>query len=89
MGGAIGYAGYDTVRYVERLPNAPEDDRKLPDLAFGFFDHLLVFDNVDKTLTVLVLRKRRSAPTSEAAYATKRAAASTSWSSACRNRSRS
>lgn len=55
VGGAIGYAGYDTVRYVEKLPNAPEDDRELPDLAFGFFDHLLVFDNVDKTLTVLVL----------------------------------
>ncbi|MEN0110594.1 MAG: anthranilate synthase component I [Planctomycetota bacterium] len=55
VGGAIGYAGYDTVRYVERLPNAPEDDRRLPDLAFGFFDHLLVFDNVDKTLTVIAL----------------------------------
>src|SRR5829696_5314662 len=24
-GGAVGYAGYDTIRYVERLPNAPED----------------------------------------------------------------
>ena len=24
-GGAVGYAGYDTVRYVERLPNAPSD----------------------------------------------------------------
>lgn len=57
VGGAIGYAGYDTVRYVENLPNPPEDDRELPDLAFGFFDHLLVFDNVDKTLTVIVLAK--------------------------------
>ncbi|MEO1496874.1 MAG: anthranilate synthase component I [Planctomycetota bacterium] len=57
VGGAIGYAGYDTVRYVERLPDAPEDDRELPDLAFGLFDHLLVFDNVDKTLTVIALAK--------------------------------
>ena len=32
-GGAVGYAGYDTVRYVERLPNAPPDDRGLPDLV--------------------------------------------------------
>ncbi|MFY7967852.1 MAG: anthranilate synthase component I, partial [Pirellulaceae bacterium] len=31
-GGAIGYAGYDVVRYVEHLPNAPKDDRGLPDL---------------------------------------------------------
>ena len=35
-GGAVGYAGYDVVRYTERLPNAPSDDRGLPDLAFAF-----------------------------------------------------
>ncbi len=55
VGGAIGYAGYDTVRYVERLPNAPPDDRQLADLSFGFFDHMVVFDNVQKTVLVLVL----------------------------------
>ncbi len=55
VGGAIGYAGYDTVRYVERLPNAPVDDRGLADLSFGFFDHMIVFDNVQKTVLVLVL----------------------------------
>ena len=26
--GAVGYAGYDVVRYTEKLPNAPEDDRQ-------------------------------------------------------------
>src|SRR5262245_40158399 len=36
-GGAVGYAGYDTVRYVEHLPKAPQDDRKLPDLSFAFY----------------------------------------------------
>ncbi|HEY1785388.1 MAG TPA: anthranilate synthase component I, partial [Pirellulales bacterium] len=25
--GAVGYAGYDVIRYSERLPNPPEDDR--------------------------------------------------------------
>ncbi len=68
VGGAIGYAGYDTVRYVEKLPNAPEDDRELPDLAFGFFDHLLVFDNVDKTLSVIVLAKTDGGADPQAAY---------------------
>ena len=34
-GGAVGYAGYDVVRYSEHLPNAPEDDRKIPDMAFA------------------------------------------------------
>lgn len=56
-GGAIGYAGYDTVRYVERLPNAPTDDRGLPDLSFAFYDRMVVFDNVDKTMTVIALAR--------------------------------
>jgi anthranilate synthase component 1 len=55
LGGAIGYAGYDVVRFVEHLPNAPEDDRGLPDLDFGFYDQLVVFDNVNKTVAVIAL----------------------------------
>lgn len=52
-GGAVGYAGYDAVRYVERLPNAPPDDRGLPDLCFGLFDRMVVFDHVAKTVLVV------------------------------------
>jgi len=55
IGGAVGYAGYDVIRYTEDLPNAPEDDRKLPDMAFSFYDHIVVFDNVNKTITVIAL----------------------------------
>jgi anthranilate synthase component 1 len=55
VGGAIGYAGYDVVRYVEHLPNAPEDDRHLPDLDFAFYHTLCVFDHVEKTITVVSL----------------------------------
>jgi anthranilate synthase component I len=55
VGGAVGYAGYDTVRYVENLPNAPTDDRQLPDMSFAFYDHMIVFDNVQKTAIVVVL----------------------------------
>jgi anthranilate synthase component 1 len=57
VGGAVGYAGYDTVRYVEHLPHAPTDDRLLPDLSFAFYDHMIVFDNVQKTAVVVVLAK--------------------------------
>ena len=60
VGGAVGYAGYDTVRYVENLPNAPQDDRELPDLSFAFYDHMIVFDNVQKTVIVVVLAKTGS-----------------------------
>lgn len=52
-GGAVGYAGYDVVRYVENLPNAPTDDRNLPDLSFAFYDRMVVFDQINKTIKVV------------------------------------
>ncbi len=52
-GGAIGYASYDVVRYVENLPNAPTDDRNLPDLDFSIFDDLVIFDHVTKSLFIV------------------------------------
>jgi anthranilate synthase component 1 len=56
-GGAVGYAGYDTVRYCERLPNAPTDDRQIPDLWFGFFDRMVLFDHINKTILVVALAR--------------------------------
>ncbi|MBS0264107.1 MAG: anthranilate synthase component I [Planctomycetes bacterium] len=52
-GGAVGYAGYDTVRYTENLPNAPFDDRGLPDLSFALYDRMVIFDQINKTLLVV------------------------------------
>src|SRR2546423_1844135 len=52
-GGAVGYAAYDAVRYVERLPNAPPDDRHLPDLCFAFYDRMVIFDHLTKTIAVV------------------------------------
>jgi anthranilate synthase component 1 len=69
VGGAIGYASYDVVRYVERLPNAPKDDRGLPDLDFGFYESLVVFDHVNKTVMVLNLVRTGPEIDSKVAYA--------------------
>jgi len=52
-GGAVGYAAYDAVRYVERLPNAPPDDRHLPDLCFAFYDRMVIFDHLNKTIAAV------------------------------------
>ncbi len=62
-GGAVGYAGYDTIRYVERLPNAPADDRGLPDMSFGFYDRMVIFDHAAKT--VLAVAHARTAGSEE------------------------
>ena len=59
LGGAVGFAGYDTVRYVERLPHPPPDDRNLPDLAFGLYDQILVFDHIRKLMVVAVVARPR------------------------------
>ncbi len=52
-GGAVGYAGYDVIRYSEHLPNAPSDDRQLPDLSFSFYDRMVIFDQINKTILVV------------------------------------
>src|SRR5262249_36067708 len=52
-GGAVGYAGYDAVRYVERLPNPPPDDRQLPGLCFAFYDRMVLFDPLTQTVGVV------------------------------------
>ncbi|MGC1274704.1 MAG: chorismate-binding protein [Planctomycetaceae bacterium] len=53
VGGAVGYAGYDTIRYAEDLPNAPADDRGLPDMQFAFYDRMVLFDHINKTILVV------------------------------------
>jgi anthranilate synthase component I len=52
-GGAVGYAGYDAVRYVERLPSPPPDDRNLPDLCFALYDRMVIFDHINKTVAAV------------------------------------
>jgi len=52
-GGLVGYAGYDVVRYYEPLPDAPPDDRHLPDLLFNLYDTMVVFDHAYKTVLVI------------------------------------
>ena len=68
-GGAVGYAGYDTVRYVERLPHAPPDDRSLPDMQFSFYDRMVVFDHINKTILVLTQARIPESGDLRAAYA--------------------
>jgi anthranilate synthase component 1 len=52
-GGAVGFLGYDLVRFFEKLPNAPTDDRDLPDCHLLFTDTLLIFDSVRHSVVVL------------------------------------
>ncbi len=51
--GAVGYLGYDTVRYVERLPSRPLDDRGLPEMVWQFVGSLAAVDRFRQTITLI------------------------------------
>ena len=48
--GAVGYLSYDSVRYVERLPDRPPDDRGLPEMMWQFVGSLAALDHPGQTL---------------------------------------
>jgi len=52
-GGAVGYIGYDMVRFFEEIPDSTEDDLGLPDCVFAFTDTILIFDHVKHRIKVL------------------------------------
>jgi anthranilate synthase component 1 len=66
-GGAVGYFGYDLVRFMERLPTTASRDLSLPDMALLFSDNLVVFDHVRHKL--LVIANMRVEEDLRAAYA--------------------
>ncbi|MBL9149042.1 MAG: anthranilate synthase component I [Phycisphaerae bacterium] len=72
LGGWVGYATYDTVRYLEpqKLPfdTAPRDDRGLADFQFGLYRQVVVIDQVTKTLHAIVSTSVRDHPTVNAAW---------------------
>ena len=53
VGGAVGYAGYDVIRYTEHLPDPPEDDRNVPDMSFALYRTMVIFDHIEKTTIVV------------------------------------
>jgi anthranilate synthase component 1 len=53
-GGAVGYMGYEIVRYFEpRVPRAQNDALELPESIFLFTDTLLVFDHLQHKIKVV------------------------------------
>jgi len=51
--GAVGFLAYDAVRYVEHLPNRPNDDRGLPEMVWQFAGGVAAFDRLRETVTLI------------------------------------
>jgi anthranilate synthase component 1 len=52
-GGAVGYLGYDVVRFFERLPETAATVLSMPDAIFMLADTLVVFDHARHRLMIL------------------------------------
>ncbi len=68
FGGAVGYIGYDTVRFFEELPDDTEDDLNLPDVFFIITDKILIFDHVNHNIMVVCNAHVSDGRNPEAAY---------------------
>jgi anthranilate synthase component 1 len=53
FGGAVGYAGYDAVKYFEKLPDNVENDLKIPEMVFLFTDLVIAFDHIKHKIMVI------------------------------------
>ena len=52
-GGLVGWLGYDVVREVEHLPQAPPDDRTLPDAVMSIIGDVAAFDHWRQRVTLI------------------------------------
>ena len=68
-GGIVGYLGYDVVREVEHLPDAPPNDHGMPDAVMSIIGSLAAFDHWRQRIYLIesvVTRNEAGHPLSEA-----------------------
>jgi len=52
-GGLVGFIGYDTVRFIEDIPDKNPDELNIEDLNFMLADTLLIFDHIDHKIKIV------------------------------------
>ncbi|KUO51938.1 MAG: anthranilate synthase [Desulfitibacter sp. BRH_c19] len=56
-GGAVGYFGYDMIRYWEKLPKPVGKNTEYPDCFLMFANTVIIFDHVKQTMKIVVNTK--------------------------------
>jgi len=70
-GGFVGYLGYDTVKYFERLPHKTKKDVDLPEILLILAKDLVIFDHKNHKLKIVsctLVEPKASAKAKSAAY---------------------
>lgn len=52
-GGAVGYMGYDCVKYFEKIDITGSDEPEMPEFLFFLTDNLIVFDHLKHTMKII------------------------------------
>jgi anthranilate synthase component 1 len=52
FGGIIGFCSYDSIRLFEDIPQRHENEDSFPDLLFGFYNTLIIFDHKKNTILI-------------------------------------
>jgi anthranilate synthase component 1 len=53
-GGAVGFFGYNTLRYFENLPPHRQEALRVPDMRFLFVDEMIAFDHLKQEIQLIV-----------------------------------
>lgn len=67
-GGAMGYFSYDMGRHFEVMPSLTEDDLKVPDAYFMFFNRVIAFDYLEGTMRIVITALPEENSDAEKAY---------------------
>ena len=68
FGGAVGYLSFESVRFFERCGEVKSSDDSFPDAHFVIVDHLAVFDNINKSIKLIVCVHVNDYPNLEQAF---------------------
>ncbi len=61
-GGAVGFMSYDAVRLYEKIPCKHKGKNELPDIYFGFYKTILVFDHLYQMMTLIYIPEKKGSP---------------------------
>ncbi len=64
-GGAVGYIGYDSIRFIEDIPDSAPDELNVPDILMMLSDTILLFDHVKHKIMVFAHARIGGDPSSE------------------------
>ncbi|MEA1980726.1 MAG: anthranilate synthase component I [candidate division Zixibacteria bacterium] len=52
-GGGVGFFAYDTIRWMEKIPDNNPDQIQFPEIRFGLFKNIVVFDHLKQEIIII------------------------------------